>query len=286
MTTQQTAQCTICASNSTLYMTQGEHPIYVCESCGHMFALPVGDDHVEDVYGDDYFFGGGDGYPNYLEEQQLLVKRGHYYAKKLNKYGTPGRILDVGCAAGFLLKGFSDHGWEGTGIEPNPAMVEFGKQELALDLRQGTLETFQDQEPFDLVSMIQVIAHLNDVPGAFKVLQQIIKPGGLLLVETWNQQSYTARMLGQYWHEYCPPSVLNWFTPQRLSGYLSDYGFTLEGTGRTAKMLSVKHAFTLGCNAVGLTPPESITHKIPGGWRVPYPSEDLFWAVYRKSESE
>lgn len=240
--------------------------------------------HVEEVYGDDYFFGGGDGYPNYLEEQQLLVKRGQYYARKLARFGSAGRMLDVGCAAGFLLKGFIDQGWQGTGIDPNPAMVKHGREHLRLDLHQGTLETHVTDAPYDLVSMIQVIAHFHDLKAAFAALRNSVKDDGLVLIETWNQQSYTARLMGQYWHEYCPPSVLNWFTPERLSRLLSDYGFTELAHGRTAKMLSVKHAFTLGCNALGMTPSARISERIPGSWRLPYPSEDLFWAVYRRTD--
>ena len=247
-----------------------------------MFALPVAEAHVEAVYSDDYFFGGGDGYPNYLEEQHLLVNRGEYYAKKLKKFTNPGRMLDVGCAAGFLLQGFVNHGWQGVGIDPNQAMVDFGRANLELDLHQGTLESHVADGPYDLISIIQVMAHFHDIPAAFDVLANSTKSGGHLLVETWNQQSLTARMLGKYWHEYCPPSVLNWFTPKRLSNQLAEYGFELVDTGRTAKMLSVKHAFTLGCNALGMTPSEKITGRIPSGWRVPYPSEDLFWALYEK----
>ena len=66
---------------------------------------------MKDVYGDDYFFEGGAGYSDDTSEGDMLRKRGGYYAEMINKLTKePGVMLDVGAAAGFLLKGFTDKG--------------------------------------------------------------------------------------------------------------------------------------------------------------------------------
>src|ERR1041384_3040675 len=121
-------------------------------------------------------------------------------------------MLDVGAAAGFILKGFIDEGWHGTGLEPNERMAAYGRQHLELDLRCGPLENFDEKtgeksdEKFDLVSMIQVAAHFYQPRKAFENAARLLAPNGHLLIETWNRGSFSARVLGRHWHEYSPPS--------------------------------------------------------------------------------
>jgi hypothetical protein len=69
---------------------------------------------VNEIYSDDYFFKGGVGYDDYTLEKEMLIKRGGYYSEKINKYLKAGKVLDVGAAAGFILKGFENKGWNGT----------------------------------------------------------------------------------------------------------------------------------------------------------------------------
>ena len=99
----------------------------------------------------------------------------------------------------------------GVGLEPNGAMTDFGREDLGLDMRQGTLESFDSSEKFDLVSMIQVVAHFYDPRAAFEKAAGLLDENGCLLIETWDRESVSARVFGKNWHEYSPPSVLHWF---------------------------------------------------------------------------
>jgi SAM-dependent methyltransferase len=251
-----------------------------CRKCTHRFAgVATADDHAKTVYDDSYFTGGGAGYEDYLDEGKMLRLRGRRYAQKLENYLEPGRMLDVGAAAGFILQGFADEGWRGTGLEPNEGMAAYGRRHLDLDLRCGTLENFNTSEKFDLVSMIQVAAHFYRPRRAFENAAQVLEPGGHLLIETWNRGSFSARVLGRHWHEYSPPSVLHWFSLKGLSDFLETLGFEKITHGRPAKKISGGHARSLLRYRLG----DSFALKlIPEEMYFPYPSEDLFWALYRK----
>jgi SAM-dependent methyltransferase len=196
-------------------------------------------------------------------------------------------MLDVGAAAGFLLKGFLDQGWHGEGIEPNPRMAEHARQHLGLDVMTGTLEQFESDRQYDLVSMIQVIAHFVDPQRALRVAAERTRNGGYWLIETWNRESWTARAFGQQWHEYSPPSVLHWFSPEGLGRLAAQFDFREIARGRPSKWIGGGHARSLlryrlegsrvgrfFAGAVGL---------IPERLALPYPAEDLFWTLYQKS---
>ncbi len=213
--------CPICNSVDVAHAFEAYgHPILDCLVCEHRFSVvPHNPYHVETVYGDDYFTKGGAGYANYLSEEMSLRDRGRYYARKLARLTAPGRILDVGCAAGFILNGFVQEGWKGVGLEPNITIGAYGRDQLGLDIRHGTLETFKDADQFTAVSMIQVAAHFRDPVPAFVKARRLLMDGGLLLVETWDRHSIIARLLGKHWHEYSPPSVLHWFTSDGPARY-------------------------------------------------------------------
>ena len=258
-------------------------PILDCPECKHRFAgMPPAESHVETIYSDDYFHGGGAGYPDYLGESELLSRHGRRSGERLARFHRPGRLLDVGAAAGYLMRGMADGGWVPEGIEPNAAMAEYGRRELGLTVHTGTLDTVRPAGLFDAVAFIQVLAHLPDPMASFRRADDLTKPGGVWLVETWDCTSRTARMLGSSWHEYSPPSVLHWWSPRVLRRTLGRFGYRLRGTGKPQKWIGLRHAKSLLLHKSGSGLAGGLLRRIPEGLALPYPSEDLFWAVFEK----
>lgn len=280
--------CPLCSSESRGVFVRHEIPIVDCASCGHRFAdLAPTWEQIETTYGDDYFNGGGAGYSNYLDEARLLRAAGNRYAKLVARFADPGTMLDVGCAAGFILKGFEEAGWKGHGVELNPTMARYGREQLGLDVFEGGLEAYPDGEKFDLIAMIQVMGHFRDPALTLKKAASLTRSGGHLLIETWRRDSVTARAWGKNWHEYSPPSVLHWFTKDGLKNAVENAGFTLVGSGRPSKWINAAHASSLIKYKVETLPLGRIVGKaldlIPERMNLPYPAEDLVWMMFQKN---
>lgn len=277
-------KCPLCSSDSEKIFAAKGFPVRDCAACGHRFAeVAANGGHTAEVYDDSYFNGGGAGYSDYLAEGEMLRRRGRDYAKVLSKHTDGGgKILDVGAAAGFILKGLTDEGWRGAGVEPNASMARAGREKLGLEIIRRDFEDFQSDERFDAVSMIQVAAHFHNPRKAFETARNLLKPDGVLLIETWNYQSVTARVFGRSWHEYSPPSVLQWFSPKTLTNFLNQIGFEKLAQGRPSKKISGAHARSLLRYRLGekFNP---FLKLIPSKINFPYPAEDLFWAIYRKN---
>ena len=261
--------------------------ICVCDSCGHQSAeINSLTNHISQTYDDKYFFGGGAGYTDYLSESELLINHGRRYATLLSKYTTSGTMLDVGAAAGFLLKGFVDAGWEGRGLEPNASMADYARKQLDIPVDVGSLENFETSDRFDLITMIQVVGHFVDVGKAFEVVSKHLSPSGLLLVESWDRESWTARLLRKRWHEYSPPSVLHWFSKDGLKRLAARHGLKVVASGRPSKWLNGGHARSLLQYKFGSIRRgkmvSRLTRLIPSRLPIPYPSEDLVWLLFRK----
>lgn len=280
--------CTVCGSNKTEFkFLKNEFEILYCLDCDHLFTdfVPTLKE-VDQIYSNDYFFKGGAGYDDYTLEKSMLIKRGEYYADKMSAFMDLGKVLDVGAAAGFILKGFENKGWHGTGIEPNNFMVEYGKNEVGVNIKKGTIETVELEDRFDLIILIQVVAHIYDLHDSMNRIYNFLNPNGQVLIETWNKDSFTARIFGNNWHEYSPPGTLNYFSKKTLTRLMMQHNFEMVTEGTPKKSIHSKHAKSLIKHKLqeskGLNWMAGITALIPDNVILPYPSEDLFWALYKK----
>lgn len=281
--------CPLCHQPSKIAFVAHGYGIRDCVSCGHQFAdLATSPTHTQQTYNDEYFHGGGAGYPDYLGGARILRNHGRWYGKRLASYLKPGKMLDVGAAAGFVLQGFMDCGWQGQGIEPNPKMAAYACETLGVTVQAGALEMLRSTETYDLVSMIQVIAHFADLRRALQIAAQVTKPLGYWLIETWNKDSFAARLFGQNWHEYSPPSVLHWFAPPTLKALAAQYGFQEVAHGRPSKWINGGHAKSLlqyKLQSLPLGPQAGkLLNLLPEYLPLPYLADDLFWMLLQKRE--
>ena len=280
--------CNICKKPTRPIFSIREYKVFECDACSHRQAFPEAiQSHVQRVYSDQYFMGGGDGYPNYLGDGEILTKRGVFYDRVLSRFiQNKGTFLDIGCAAGFIMKGLIDEGWSGSGIEPNRAMASYARDQLNLNVFNTTIEDAQIGSKVDLICMIQVIAHFIDPSGVIKKCKEnFLKDQGYILIETWNFRSITASIFGQKWHEYSPPSVLHWFSEKSLEKLMHNSGFKKAAKGRPKKTISLHHALSLlkgkkESNKI-FKALHSMLGVMPAKTILPYPADDLFWSLYQ-----
>jgi 2-polyprenyl-3-methyl-5-hydroxy-6-metoxy-1,4-benzoquinol methylase len=274
-----------CTEEKVPVFSKNGYEILECKVCNHRFTR-IDDDfeaHLRDVYSDAYFFEGKGGYPNYLDNKGILIKHGAHYAKIMSKYiDKPGSILDVGSSAGFILKGFEQSGWICNGIEPNKTMVEYCLREFGINTQIGSLETIESDKKYDLITLLQVIGHFQDIDKAMRNTHKLLKADGFVLVESWNRSSLIARLFGKHWHEYYPPSVIHWFSNKTLIDLFDFYGFTFVSKGLPLKRINLKHAISL---IAGDKAPKKIINLIEksiGKLPIIYPPVDLRWYVFKK----
>ncbi|MBC8343983.1 MAG: class I SAM-dependent methyltransferase [Bacteroidetes bacterium] len=272
--------------------TKNSFSIYDCQICKHRFAKVDKDlhQHISETYNDLYFYGGNDGYPDYLLDKEILINRGKYYSKILNKLINTGKVLDIGSASGFVLKGFTEMDWDGVGVEPNKSMAEYGRSELNLNIHNTSFEEFESEEKFDLIIMIQVIGHFYDLHKVLNKSHQLLKDDGLILVESWDRDSRVARLFGESWHEYSPPSVLHWFSIKSIQSVFEQHGLKAIKFGRPLKNLSIKHASSLleGKSKSRLLKNlyNILGNSILGKFTFLYAPLDLFWMIFNKKKYE
>ena len=93
-------------------------------------------------------------------------------------------ILDIGCGAGLMLRRLLKYG-EVYGVDFSAEAVKFSSRILTNgSVKQGALPDgipFSDGE-FDLITMLDVLEHVDDDAASVKTLYRLLKPRGLAIV--------------------------------------------------------------------------------------------------------
>lgn len=280
-----------CSKTHNFLFKKNGYDVMACSFCELGYVnIPGFEAEVKSVFNDDYFFGGKDGYPDYLREKDLIIESGKQYGNILSKYCKPGRLLDVGSAAGFILTGYKETGWQGVGIEPNATLAAYARNTQKVDVHTDTLDSFTSEELFDAISLIQVIGCLPELDDGMKKITKLLKPGGYIIVESWRRESWTARMFGKYWHEYCPPKVINWFTDNAIDSLFISHGYKPIDSGKPVKKINVNHGLTLAKESLPKiplkTPMTNALIRMFGKYTVKYPAFDLKWYLYQKIKED
>lgn len=96
--------------------------------------------------------------------------------------GARPRILDIGCGAGATLRELARLG-EAVGLDTEPTAVEAARRRSGCDVRLGSLPADLPFEPasFHVVTLLDVLEHIEDDAASLRAIHAVLKPGGLLL---------------------------------------------------------------------------------------------------------
>ena len=106
-----------------------------------------------------------------------------------------GRLLDVGCSIGTLMRVAREMGWQAEGLEPNPKAARLARQQGFL-VHSGflTADTVsQLPGSYHCVVMSDIIEHLKNPDEALGLVRKLLAPRGILLLSTPNLESFWCR---------------------------------------------------------------------------------------------
>ncbi len=148
---------------------------------------------------------------------------GNYLAAMLRE--ARGRVLDIGCGTGNILKEMEALGLDAYGIEPNPKAAEACAKK-GLRVVQGTLEETRFQEnSFDTVILWHVIEHVPSPSSLLDAIYPILKPGGQVFICCPNAESYMAAMFKPFWAGWHMPFHFSHFTPETMKSLILKKSF-------------------------------------------------------------
>jgi 2-polyprenyl-3-methyl-5-hydroxy-6-metoxy-1,4-benzoquinol methylase len=147
-------------------------------------------------------------------------------ARSLRRYRTSGRLLDVGCGAGAVLRTMSADGWLAEGQEISAAATDRLEEEGFRIHREALEQLPSVDATFDVVVMSEVIEHLPAPDVTLRAVYRLLRPGGALYLTTPNFGSLSRRVLRDQWRAIDLPGHLSYFDRRSLKAYLARAGFS------------------------------------------------------------
>lgn len=162
-----------------------------CNECGLRSIWPrPSEQEITEMYAEEYFTG-SDKETHHMEEEYVKILSAVDYTDgiaDMKKRIASGSILEIGCATGNFLHALQKHGFQVKGIELSSFAVQYAKEHLGLSLIN---KPFDDrllgneihENEFDVIIMGDVLEHFTDPTAAMKLAHQILKPGGVVLIQ-------------------------------------------------------------------------------------------------------
>jgi len=225
--------------------------IVECRKCGLMYANPraAAPDHELIV---DYD-------PDFVEQtntksqrftKEALQVRDYAVTRKMlaARFPQRGKLLEVGSGYGYLLNYFRQDGWDTVGVEPNEGLNRHARKTLGLDVLPKILpEAGFPDASFDVVTMMHVIEHVPDPTDTLREIHRVLKPGGMLVMETPRYDTLMFKLLGRRERSLSCEGHIYFFTTKTLRAISEKAGFVVEQSDKVGRSLTIgRLAYNLG----------------------------------------
>jgi len=143
-----------------------------------------------DYYGQQYWFGHQTGdlsLPDIVSRSRTdLSERCIHWLRSVLQYKIPpAKILEIGSAHGGFVAMLRQAGFDASGLELSPSIVQFAIENFHVPMMTGPVEDQSiPQSSLDAIVMLDVMEHLPNPQETFARCLAVLKPDGLIFAQT------------------------------------------------------------------------------------------------------
>jgi len=138
------------------------------------------------------------------------------------------KLLDIGSGTGQFLYEMKQLGIEGHGIEPGK-FDEKDSLENGLKIKKEYLkEGVFKKDFFDVITINHVLEHVNNPSEIISETKNLLKKGGLFIIDIPNTKSLSNKIFEKNWLSYDVPRHLINYSEKNLSNFLKKHGFKIK----------------------------------------------------------
>ncbi|TGN13980.1 class I SAM-dependent methyltransferase [Leptospira ilyithenensis] len=192
-----------------LYTTTGNHPglsVYKCKDREWQAIYPR--PPQKELYSEAYYKGKSE--YSYIDERETEKYQSYVWdarIKNIRKFISKGHFLDIGSSFGGFLKRAQLKGFTVQGVEISDYAAGYANENGVPTFHGTFLEANFPDHSFDVITLIEVIEHLENPKLIFREITRILKPNGLLVLQTANFEGWQAKKEKANYHYYMPGHV-------------------------------------------------------------------------------
>ena len=281
--------CPLCGRHDLrLLFTKHDFPILQDRDSGLRFAPAQ---HTEEslraLYSEGYFVNSATGYLDYVQDEEAHRRQARRYLARLSREGLrPGRLLDVGCAAGYFADEARKAGWEVMACDISEYATGHAQRLGIPVVRAKLINADFGGRVFDVITMFNVLEHMPEPKAVAAKLQSLLASGGILAVETWDRNSLLARVLGRRWHQYSPPYVLSYFNRASLRRLFDAEHWRHRSYSVATKWITLRRGLSILGGLAGTGLAAELMGLLGGTWvgslEMPYFLGDLIVSLFER----
>ncbi len=233
-------QCPRCGGPSYLILFRASDRLYEtkartfhvveCSACRLIRLRPTPTaDEVRSFYRDSYWWETDSSASGRLAElyRQFVLGDHVRFVTSHGKHSAP--VLDVGCGGGAFVRALIDRGIPAVGLDVSPIAAGMARVEGYSTAVCGALpfSPFAARS-FSAVTLLHVLEHVPDPAALLLAIDDLLIPGGKLIVQVPNAASWQFLLLGERWSGLDMPRHLTHFRAADLESLLAGCGFTVR----------------------------------------------------------
>ena len=235
--------CPVCEGNNSQVILLGkdystskeEFPISKCSNCGFVFTQNApNEENIGRYYNNANYVSHSDTnkglfFKVYHKVRDYMLKqKSKLVIKETGK--TNGNLLDIGSATGYFLNKMQNKGWAVNGIEQDENAIALGKEKFNVEAKSPEALFNIENNSLDCITLWHVLEHIHQLDKTLVKINQILKPGGVLIVAVPNHESFDANYYDKHWAGWDIPIHLWHFSTQSMNSLMDKHGFKVTKT--------------------------------------------------------
>lgn len=224
-----------------------EHHVVVCENCGLVFINPQHDDQDYDRfyqvlnYKKDTKAESTDEILSKHAFKKIPLKFLVDYLQSSKVIENHPRVLDVGCGFGMVIHFMQKFGLKAEGLEQSADAVDYAQKKLGLTVHPGSIFSHDlSADLYDVVFSTAVMEHFTNPLEALEEMRKLLKPDGLLFVNTPDFKGMVLREGIDRWFKFVHTY---YYTNTTLSSLIQLAGFQIVKTWQMPPILKYSTFF-------------------------------------------
>jgi 2-polyprenyl-3-methyl-5-hydroxy-6-metoxy-1,4-benzoquinol methylase len=161
-------------------------------------------------------------------EFQSQVSGMRRYVSFLEKHiHLKGKVLDVGCNAGYLVHALSEAGWKSSGVELVPSVAKSAVSRGLKVFNCKIDELPHEESLFDLITTTHVLEHISNPSEFLRSIFNHLNPNGYLFIAVPNFSKIATLVYRERWNNFLPGQHIWYFERQTLCNLCKTTGFEL-----------------------------------------------------------
>ncbi len=179
-------------------------------------------------------------YAEYAKARAVKVETFRRRLALIRKYQGTGKLLDLGCACGFMIEAALEAGYDAWGVEFSEEAIRIAAPEIRGRIHREDINRLQ-AGAYDVLTAFDILEHAQDPRATLRRWAEMLRPGGLLVVTSPDTDSIFRKVMGRHWPMLQPFQHTAMFSGGAVGRFLEEAGLHMLEVRSAEKVMTTSY---------------------------------------------